>query len=90
MSCCGKKREEWLHGKKQANFSNEKTTVSEALVKTSFDSLFEFTGTQSFRIEGSITGRIYHFRFHGHRLKVHGNDSWALMAERELKYLGKA
>lgn len=90
MSCCGKRRKEWLYREKPANPPDDKIPVSDSYEKNRPGSFFEYTGSRSLTIRGSISGNIYYFRFRGDRLKVSGKDAWALMAERELKYISKA
>lgn len=87
MSCCGGKRKQWLKQEKptvnQPIRRNEPITVQ----KERRDRIFEYTGNGSLQIKGSITGKLYAFKFNGDKLNVSRLDSWALMAERDLRLL---
>lgn len=85
MSCCGGKRKEWLKQDKPVNNPslNENETV--AFQKEKRDRIFEFTGNGSLQIKGSITGKLYSFNYHGEKRNVSRPDSWALMAEKDLR-----
>lgn len=47
--------------------------------------VFEYTGNQNLKLKGVNSGKIYYFRFQGEKIKVDSEDSFALMAERNLK-----
>ena len=87
MACCGKKRSEWLNHKKSANNQANETTNSNSSEKEKTDRIFEYTGMRSLSIKGSISGKLYNFKFRGDKLEVDYDDSWALMAERDLKFV---
>lgn len=83
MSCCGNKRNKWL---KEA--AHPKGYVSKAHPIPSAErksKLFEYTGAHSKKVVGANSGRIYHFRFGGHRLTIPYEDSFGMMAESELR-----
>lgn len=69
----------------------EETEVISNVKKTERpDRLFEYTGNHSLTIKGVVSGKIYHFKFNGDKIKVDYNDSFALMAERDLKVLSSS
>jgi hypothetical protein len=88
MSCCGKKRKEWLQETKSP--ANPDTTGMDTnfVVVEKPDKIFEYTGNRSLTVKGSVTGKLYYFRYNGYRLKVGYIDSLALMAERDLRVIG--
>lgn len=47
--------------------------------------VFEYLGNHSLILKGISSGTKYHFRFTGDRVEVNYFDSFALMAERDLK-----
>ena len=51
------------------------------------DRMFEYTGNYSLKITGLSSGKSYQFRFSGDKLWIDYADSFALMAERDLKIL---
>lgn len=58
---------------------------SEIRVTAKPDKTFEYTGNYSLKIIGSSSGKSYQFRFKGDKVIVGYSDSFALMAERDLK-----
>jgi len=46
---------------------------------------FEYTGNANLILKGISSGTVYHFRFKGEKLEVNYYDSFAMMAERDLK-----
>jgi hypothetical protein len=51
--------------------------------------VFEYTGNNFLIVRGAISGKLYHFRFNGDKQIIDFMDSFALMAERDLKILAK-
>ncbi len=49
------------------------------------DRLFEYTGNNSLIIKGVTSGKTYHFRSSGDKILIDHDDSFALMAERDLR-----
>jgi hypothetical protein len=85
MNCCGNKRKEWLN---EANPSKNQATneiSSETLIADKPDRVFEYTGNHSLTIHGLVSGKTYHFKSKGEKLTVAYADSFAFMAERDLK-----
>ena len=60
---------------------------SETMVANNPDRMFEYTGNYSLKITGLSSGKSYQFRFSGDKLLIDYADSFALMAERDLKIL---
>ena len=85
MSCCGGKRKEWLKQEKPVNSLSNNENVPVTAVKEKRDRIFEYTGNGTLQIKGSITGKLYSFKYHGEKLNVSRVDSWALMAEKDLR-----
>ncbi len=85
MDCCGRKRREWL---KEINSLPTESIASENTQERE-SKLFEYTGKHSLRIKGIITGNIFYFRFPGHKIEVPYEDSFAMMAETDLKLYAK-
>ncbi|MCU0918160.1 MAG: hypothetical protein MUC88_26890, partial [Planctomycetes bacterium] len=48
---------------------------------------FEYTGYRSLTVIGVASGQPYHFRHKGDRLTVQYHDSFAMMAERDLRLI---
>ena len=84
MNCCGKKRTEWqdtLPASTQP-YVEQHTVISPP--KDTKPRVFEYTGERSLKLKGAMTGIIYYFRFKGHTLEVDYNDSFSMMAERDV------
>jgi hypothetical protein len=83
MSCCGQKRKELEMNKSSDNYSaNDEGPLPENETNSK---VFEYIGNDSLILRGISSGANYHFRFRGERLEVNHFDSFAMMAERELK-----
>ena len=85
MSCCGNKRKEWMNESKNSNQKDNVEIDSKIVIDENPDKIFEYTGNYSLKITGLVSGNSYTFRFKGEKLKVKYIDSFALMAERDLK-----
>lgn len=82
MGCCGEKRKNLFKTEKQGL---EKTGNDKVLPDNSNSGkVFIYTGNASLNIKG-VSGKTYHFRFNGEKLKVSAIDQLAFMAERDLK-----
>jgi hypothetical protein len=85
MSCCGKKRKEWLSQQAApATSERSRRTMQEPARE------FEYTGPNAFSVRGAYTGNSYSFRYPGERVMVDYQDSFALMAEGELRVVARA
>lgn len=79
MSCCGNKRapaEAW---------SDPAQAVQGAPIRESAPRVFEYVGYSSLMVAGVTTRRLYHFAFPGQNLEIAYKDSFAVMAEGDLK-----
>lgn len=79
MSCCGDKRAAYKR-ELQNPASSGYGYVQENQPRT-----FEYTGGTSLKLTGISSGTVYHFRFTGQKIEVDYHDSFAMMAERDLK-----
>lgn len=93
MSCCGNKRSQWNRTGKQVL---ERASPAEAWmdspqaegvapIRENAPRIFEYLGRSSLVVAGASSRRLYYFAFPGHRLEVDYEDSFAIMAEGELK-----
>lgn len=87
MSCCGNKRNEWLNGLKSTSQKHTDENENSVVKEENPDKIFEYTGNLSLKISGLVSGNSYHFRFRGDKQKVKYIDSFALLAERDLKII---
>ena len=79
MSCCGEKRAAY-----RRELQNQ--TVSDIEVAPEKKPrIFEYTGDGTLKLVGISSGAVYYFRFKGQKIEVDYYDSFALMAERDLK-----
>ncbi|HSK73622.1 MAG TPA: hypothetical protein VK892_18135 [Pyrinomonadaceae bacterium] len=85
MSCCGQKRmafKQELENSSRYEAENSAGFQPEAEKKPR---IFEYTGDEHLILRGISSGAAYHFRFKGEKLEVNYYDSFAMMAERDLK-----
>jgi hypothetical protein len=85
MSCCGQKRREW---EKEVNRSFDDYSVKDMEPQSEAEAnpkVFEYVGNGGLILRGVSSGTKYHFQFKGERIEVNYFDSFALMAERDLK-----
>jgi hypothetical protein len=98
MSCCGDKRSQWSRTGKEAldrtspmearNHSSQaevSATERDAPIRQKEPRLFEYVGRTSLAVTGASTRRLYPFAFPGDRLEIAYEDSFAIMAESDLK-----
>ena len=57
----------------------------DASIRENAPRVFEYLGRSSLTVAGASTRRLYHFAFPGHKLEIAYEDSFAIMAEGELK-----
>jgi len=88
MSCCGKKRAEWLQETKGSSRQDISETVDLRHTKEHKPKVFEYVSDQNLTLKGINSGKVYHFRFPGEKIEVAYEDSFAMMAERDLKITG--
>ncbi|MCW3089560.1 MAG: hypothetical protein JWP81_629 [Ferruginibacter sp.] len=53
--------------------------------KESIPRTFQYTGNTNLIVKGISSGIVYHFHYNGEKIEVDYYDSFALMAERDLK-----
>jgi hypothetical protein len=85
MSCCGSKRKVWTDQMKRSTPAIDDDV--KVIAKEKIDRTFEYVGDYARTIYGAASGRAYEFRFKGDRVSVSYYDSFAMMAERDLKSL---
>jgi hypothetical protein len=76
MSCCGKKREDWLLSTNDAN----KAVDEYALSKIKADVYFEYTGDTGLTVVGSVTRTRYRFNGKGDVVLIDFRDASGMMA----------
>ncbi len=84
MGCCGKKRAQWLKETKTASTGDVSESKGNEVTEQRRSKVFRYTGDHSIVLRGINSGRIYHFRFPGDTVEVAYEDSFAMMAERDL------
>jgi hypothetical protein len=85
MSCCGQKRTAYKRELENSSGSppeNSNDFEPETEMKPR---IFEYTGNRNLTLKGISSGALYNFRFKGEKLAVNYYDSFAMMAERDLK-----
>jgi hypothetical protein len=88
MSCCGQKRTEWLNEVKNAASPDRIDAVQEHQGNDRQPGLFEYTGMRSLTVRGVHSGILYRFNFPGEKVEILYEDTFALMAEPDLKFVG--
>jgi hypothetical protein len=88
-NCCGKKRTEFLDELTRPSSKNIKPVFTERNKKNTGPRVFEYIGLVSFSVKGISSSTVYRFKFPGDKLEVEYEDSFALMAENELKLVAK-
>jgi hypothetical protein len=89
MNCCGNKRKAWLNEARSLKSQQTINEDSNVLVADRPDRVFEYTGNYSLTIKGAGSGKSYSFKFKGDKIKVGYTDTFAMMAERDLRVLPK-
>jgi len=85
MGCCGNKRKEWLHEAKSSPQPKMQNKIPVAPTEKA-NRIFEYTGSSSLTMTAP-SGRTYSFRHKGQRLTVDYMDSFALMSEKDLRFV---
>ncbi len=89
MPCCGEKRRMWLEERNSVTKSNEQNTNTSPETKYRPNRIYEYIGESAFYVKGIFTGKLYSFEKKGTKKQVNYFDSFALMAERDLKRVSK-
>ena len=85
MSCCGNKRKEFTDQTRHPGRTEKVQSISRPATPNKPGRTFEYTGNQTLIVHGASSGKSYHFKFRGHRVQVDYTDSFALMAEKDLR-----
>jgi hypothetical protein len=88
MSCCGKKRTEWLNERKTPSSVQRIDAPTVHRGSEHQPGQFEYVGMQSLTVKGVHSGILYRFTYPGERIEVLYEDTFALMAEPDLKFVG--
>lgn len=81
MSCCGKRRQEWMQENNASAADTDATPGVTKSIEETQGKIFKFTGTGSFSVTGAFTGYTYYFPFPGAQVHVDYHDAFALVAE---------
>ncbi len=85
MSCCGQKRMAFKEESRKFARDEPEDFVDLQPEAQKKPRIFEYTGHENLILKGISSGALYHFRFSGEKLEVDYFDSFAMMAERDLK-----
>ena len=85
MSCCGQKRMAFKQDLQNSTRYEAENSGDSQPETEKHPKVFEYTGDGKLTLRGISTGALYYFRFKGERLEVNYYDSFAMMAERDLK-----
>lgn len=88
MNCCSSKRKQWLN---EVISSPQQETIDSYAVSEVGDKpprMFEYIGNNFLVIIGVASGKPYHFKCKGDKVKVDYTDSFSMMAERDLVLAG--
>jgi hypothetical protein len=85
MGCCGQKRMEFNRESRSSSHENNEVFNDFQPENEKPPKLFEYTGNNALILKGISSGALYHFRSNGEKLEVDHYDSFAMMAERDLK-----
>jgi hypothetical protein len=72
MSCCGSRRAAYHSAPAPSGRSAAASFRSVAATE------FEYIGHAQLTVTGPVTGVVYRFQAHGHRVQVHGTDAASL------------
>ena len=85
MSCCGKKREHLRQRRAPAAPIAAVPPIPEPARPDRAPRVFEYTGGQSLTLRGAVSGRTYVFTHPGECVEVAWEDSFAMLAERDVR-----
>ena len=85
MGCCGQKRTAFKREMENSTRFQAENPVDFEPATEMKPRIFEYTGNGNMMMRGISSRTIYHFRFRGEKLEVNYYDSFAMMAERDLK-----
>ena len=85
MSCCGGKRAQLSHARSQPAPSLGPETQEKQPAAERKPRIFEYVGRTTLTVRGAVSGHTYRFTFPGQRIEVAHEDSFAMMAERNVR-----
>ena len=85
MNCCGKKRAQWMEETAAETGKADPITDPAEPVQAQNPKWFQYVGDSSLTLTGISTRQVYHFPVAGAQLEVAYVDSFAMMAERDLR-----
>lgn len=85
MSCCGSRRAQWAQEQARSGPPASAPAVDRSETGGRPARIFEYSGTGALTVRGAVSGAVYRFDRRGARVEVQYEDSFALMAEPELK-----
>ena len=86
MSCCGRKREQLM--RRPAVPPAAGAATPEPARPARAPRVFEYTGGPSLTVRGVVSGRTYSFPHSGACVEIIYEDSFAMLAERDLRMKG--
>lgn len=89
MSCCGKKRAELVTARRTIAMPPAATVDSPLPRRGDGSRIFEFTGSGVLTVTGAGSGRVYEFGPMNPQLEVAFEDSFAMMAEPNLRRIAR-
>jgi hypothetical protein len=85
MGCCGQKRLALKQKSNNSSYHEAENSLDSQPDREKPPRVFEYTGDENLILKGISSGAVYHFHFKGEKLEVNYYDSFAMMAERDLK-----
>jgi len=90
MGCCGQKRAQLLHRQAPAGPPEDVGGVETRTEPKRAPRIFEYTGNDTVTLRGAASGRTYRFAGRGDCVEVAYEDTFAMLAEQEVRQKGGA
>lgn len=90
MICCGGKRAQLARVQSTQTRREDHERPVETVARERTAKTFEYIGSGSLTVRGVVSGRTYRFTFPGERIEVAYDDSFAMMAERDVRPASRA
>ena len=90
MNCCGNKRKALATEARTSRRQPIPAGNTQPVVENKPDRVFEYTGNNSLTLRGPISGKQYHFSSQGDKVTIDFMDSFAIMAERDLRVVASS
>lgn len=90
MSCCGNKRKALATEARTSRRQPIPAGYTQQVTENKPDRVFEYTGNTSLTVRGIMSGRQYYFRTKGDKVTIDFMDSFAIMAERDLRVVSSS